>query len=73
MFFDYREWSLSNPPISAAPDGRADPGDFIAIDDWTPLLCGMSEDEKQERRNELAAALRQFDRRIARAVSGICQ
>ena len=63
MFFDHREWSLSNPPIAAAPDGRADPGDFIAIDDWTPTLnCGMSEDERQERRNELAAALRKFDR-----------
>jgi hypothetical protein len=63
MFFDYREWSLTNPPISAAPDGRADPGDFVVID-WTPQMnCGMSEDERQERRNELAAALRQFDRR----------
>jgi hypothetical protein len=59
--FDYREWQLTNPPIEAAQDMRADPDDFITID-WTPPLCGMSEDEKQERRDELAAALRKFDR-----------
>jgi hypothetical protein len=42
---------------------RADTDDF-GITDWTPPMnCGMSEDERQERRNELTAALRQFDRR----------
>ena len=63
MFFDRREWSLTNPPIEAAPDTRADPDDFIIID-WTPpMSCGMTADERQARRDGLAAALRRFDRR----------